>query len=214
MLKVNIDLKSFDKAMQEYMKFSKKAPSEIINNKLFFISCGATNTTQHSSKEKIKEDMGRVSTVDASAPLVGILVNLQQKKKGKKGLFGEKMKTAIASFMKKKFNSINFVRAGWKKCIKQLNSFRKYEDIKFNRGGSPKVPTGLKENPRHKGYVKPARPETKASGEICNRLDGRESTKLEGIMEEGLIKAINNEIKSMNDYVEKKYNQKTNQFNR
>ena len=77
MIKGELDTREFKKVFEEYMKFAKKAPSEVINSKCFFIARNATFTTTAADKNKIREELNAPSEKNADIPLAAILVNKQ-----------------------------------------------------------------------------------------------------------------------------------------
>lgn len=217
MVKVDVDLKEFNKAMSEYMQFAKKAPSEVINSKCYFIARNATFTTGASNKEKIRSELTSPSKKNPNVPLAAILVNKQLKTKGKKGLSGKEMGTAIKKFINKRISSINFLRSGWLPAIKILQTAIQRGDITFSKKFQPPVNRVVKQRGKDKGNAVYARSNTdRCYAEIENSVQGSNGISTPDVQKrlmDGLQAAVDKEVKSMRDYIERKYNEAAKKFN-
>lgn len=216
MFKCEVDTKNWGKAMGEYMKFCKKAPSEIVNTKAYFIMRNATLTTRSTTPEKIKMELNSPSSKYADVPLGAILVNSNLGKKGQPGLNGSKMAKAVEKLYNIKKRSINFVRAGWLKGIKEIQNFYQNGDVRFSRKYQPKMATGLKTSPRHKGGARYAIPnQTYTYAEIRNALETKKGGSiLDHVLEVGLKAAIEKELQSMLVYIHNKFNAEHDKINK
>lgn len=222
MIKCTFDTKAFDKAFDEYLKFSKKAVPDIINAKLYYIARNATTTTQHSDKGKIASELREPSRINPNVPIAAILVNKQLRAKKEKGLSGSAMTQAVNKFIRKRQASVNFIRSGWKNAIKQLEAYLSYSgELGFVKryGGSSKVDTQTmnKRVAKSSGQAIPAPIRSSSArvyGEIQNNLGGDGKPSLEKIKTEGLQEAINREVASMRLYIERKLNEGSAKFNR
>ena len=146
---ITVNTREFDRAMAEYMKYTKRTTTEAVNQHAYYIARNATQTTYAADADKIKQDLEVASKKYPNIPLAAILVNSQLKNKGKKGLTGEKMKTAVEKFIKMRQSHRNFLRAGWIPAIKMLAT------IVPRRGGS-KIPAGTDKKGRRFGGARPA----------------------------------------------------------
>src|ERR1051326_5363879 len=113
MVTVKVNTTAFDKAMQEYMKYSSRSLVEAVNQHAYYAARNATQTTHAADATKIKQDLEAMSKSYPNVPLAAILINIDLKKKGKKGLYGEKMRQAVEKFIRVRVAHRNFLRSGW-----------------------------------------------------------------------------------------------------
>ena len=221
---IELDLTQFNKAMDQYVKFQKRLPADIINGKLYYIARNATMTTKSSDKGKIETELRGHSKEHPTAPLAAILINYQLGKQNKKGLTGEKMARAVEKFISKRKQSVNFVRAGWKNAIQILETYmRSKGELPFVRRWASMAPvdkeTMKKKNTENLGTSIPARIERIGSvwGEIQNDVhgkNGKDLTLLDTIKTKGLQEAVNKEVRSMQIYLDRKMNPVHNEWNK
>lgn len=208
--------KEFKKLFQDYAKWNNRQPADIINAKLYFVALNAMGTTKTADKEEIKAKLEAPSKDYPKAPLAGVLVNKQLKAKGKKGLTGAKMAEAIKKFIKKNLSRTQFLRSGWIPSIKKLDFWNRKGDISFVKRFAPKRPQGIRQYGKEKGDVIAAKPYPKCFGTIFNFIGkGKQaSSTVTPILEEGLKKAVRIEMASMVRYIERKYKEKIDKFNK
>lgn len=208
-----VDLSDFNKKMDEYVKFNKRNISEIINAKLFFIARNAVNNTKKVDRAKIKNELMAPSRVNPQVPLAAILVNKERKRNGSKGLNGSELKNAIKTFINRRISSIGFLKSGWLPAIRVLDT------ILRNSGGfrgAPRLEAGATKYQRgkDKGHAIPAKPTPKTYGEIENEIYAKGSAEANSVMMEGLQRAINQEVASMERYIEDKMKKANENFNK
>ena len=224
MIKINIDTKDFDVAMKEYLQFNKRSVADIINAKLYYIARNATMTTQNSRADAIRTELNGPSVDYPSAPLGAIIINSKRGKAGLKGLRGKAMAKELASLIKSRIQSINFVRSGWKNGIRIIEQYLKsrgeFGYVRRNaKGSKADTKTMNKKTNYAMGTAKVAKIETgpRAWGEIVNSAISKavtDSQKLQHVKELGLQKAVNQEVASMRVYIENKINSGAKRFNR
>ena len=223
-LSITLDTSGFDKAMEKYMTFQKRLPADVINGKLYFIARNATMTTKAADKSGIETELRGPSRDYPDVPLAAIIVNTQLKAKGKKGLTGEKMATAMDKLIKKRKASVNFVRAGWKNAIKLLEAYMRAKgELNFVRRWQSSAPvdsaTMKKKKFEYLGKATPAMVERvgRVWGEIQNDVHGKDGESnlahLEQVKQDGLQKAVDKEVRSMYIYMERKLNPVHREFN-
>ena len=221
MINVRVDTKAFDKAMAEYMQFTKKSVAEVINAKCFFIARNAVLFTEKTPPTKIDSELNAVSKEYPPAPLSVVIINSRQKKKGEKGLTGRKMGRAVKKMIAARRKAINFLRSGWLPAIRILETAMKRGDIKFAKRYAPKNDSSVKQYGQDKGsaiWAKSnlertfAQIENAVRGE--NKHSGTMSGRVHSILTSGLDKAVKAEIASIKIYVERKLNPEINKFNR
>ena len=203
--------KEFNRTLNEYRRWHKNQPSEIVNGKLYFISLQAMKATKTGDPAKIKSKLEAPSRDFIGAPLAAILVNSQLGQKHKKGLTGEKMKIAVEKFIRKSQARIHFLQSGWLPALKILDYWNKrnQDNLKFTKRYAPKRPQGVRQYGKDKGiaiYAKPDRAYT--YGSITNgvgQVGKQRSPTVVPIIEAGLKAGIRAEIASMRVYIEKKF---------
>lgn len=204
--RISLDTRAFNSTLNDYMQYQhKKTIVDVINTKLYYIARNATMTTRVSNKGRIEAELLAPSRDYPNAPLGGILVN---KKLGKgQGLYGNKMRVAINKLIARRKNSVSYIRSGWKNAIVVLEKY--LESTNAFRGSKPQVDSATmrKKNTEKLGKAIPARVSSspRVYGEIENDVSSKlSSDTLELIKQDGLQKAINQEVASMKQYIEDK----------
>jgi hypothetical protein len=209
--------KEFEQVLNEYKKWNRRQPAEIVAAKLYFVAANATNTTKTADKATIAQKLNEEAREYPDVPLAAILVNKQLKAKGKKGLTGEKMANAVQKFINKQISRVQFLRSGWLPALKSLDFFNKRGDISFTKRFAPKKPSGVKQYGKDKGQaIIPRRDAPRVWGRISNFI-GRgkqDSPTVTPILQSGLNKAIAMEIRSMKLYITRKYQEQIDRVNK
>jgi hypothetical protein len=211
MVTVKVNTTAFDKAMQEYMKYSSRSLVEAVNQHAYYAARNATQTTHAADATKIKQDLEAMSKSYPNVPLAAILINIDLKKKGKKGLYGEKMRQAVEKFIRVRVAHRNFLRSGWIPAIKLL------ANIVPKRGGN-KIPVGTDKKGRNFGGAKPAQYSNSitnwnAIASVWNSAVGKKAdSKSIAYLEEGAQMAIDQEVESMRKYIERKQEEASHKF--
>lgn len=199
---IKVDTTKFDRAMKDYMKYSSRSNVEAVNQHAYYICRNATSTTHATEASKIKQDLEAASKTNPKAPIAAILANRDLGKKGKKGLYGEKMRKAMESFIKVRVAHRNFLRSGWIPAIKIL------ANVVPKKGGR-KIPSQTDKKGRNFGGAKPAKNTSVDTKRILatiwnSALGKKNDQKSITYITEGLQQAINMEIESMGKYIQKK----------
>ena len=213
MISISLDKavqRNFDKAWNTYVLFNRRLPSVLANQTCLFVARNAVNTTPTADKDKIQSDLMKGSKLNPSAPIAAILVNKRLGEKGESGLNGNKMSVAVNAFIRQRQNTRNFLRAGWLPAIKQFSTIVK------NKKGAARIPS-IKMKGQPKGGGKPAREGWSVSAMIFNSVQGGKtsSPQVHQFLQDGLNKAIAQEIQSKLQYIlRKKVEEGIVQFNR
>ena len=208
--------KEFNKVLNEYSKWTKRQPAEIVNAKLYFIALRAMNDTKTANKENIRTKLEAPSESYPDVSLAAILVNQQLGKKGKKGLTGPKMATAIEKLIKKEQSRTQFLRSGWLPAVKNLDYYNKRGDINFIKRFAPKKPHGVRQYGKDKGSCIFAKERINTWGRISNFVGyGKQATPtVNPILQTGLDNAVKAEIASMRTYITKKHSEQFDKMKR
>jgi hypothetical protein len=202
--------KEMSRVLTEYAKWNKRQMREIGVAKAYFISLGATNTTKKANPETIEQKLKASSTKYSGVPLDAILVNYELGKKGKKGLTGARMVAAIQKFDKKEASKVKAVSSAWLPAIKALDFWNKKGDVTFTKKFAPKKAQGLRQFGKEKGYATIINQTGKCIVTIANMFgQGKQNSRtVQGVLEDGLMKAVKKEIASMISYINRKYAEK------
>ena len=204
---MKVDTKQFDRVLDEYMRYTSRSITEAVNSHAYYAARNATQTTYAAEASKIKEDLQAASSRYPSVPLAAILVNRDRKKKGKRGLRGEAMRTAVEKFIKVRQSHRNFLRSGWIPAIKQLASL-----VPKKRGA--RIPPGTEKKGRDFGGATPAKVGEHPIAVIWNSAVGKNANaKAIRYIEEGIERALDQEVESMKQYILKKQEQAAAKFN-
>lgn len=212
MITVNVDTSKFDRAMAEYMKYTSRSLVDAVNSHAYYAARSATQTTHAADANKIKEDLQIASKKYPGAPLAAILVNRDLGKKGKRGLYGEKMAKAVEKFIKVRVAHRNFLRSGWIPAIKLLAG------LVPQKTKAAKIPAGTDKKGRTFGGAKPARYSSSISNwntiaTVWNSAVGKDAdAKSIRYLEEGAQEAINREVESMRQYIQRKQEEAAHKF--
>lgn len=217
--RMELETVEFNKVLEEYVKWQKRTPADIINAKLFFIARNATMTTKASTPGDIEAELKGASKEYPESMLAYVIVNSQLRNAGKAGVGGAAMAKAVEKLIKKRRSSVNFIRSGWKNAILMLEDYmRSKGELTFVRRWQNQAPvnreTMKKKNFKYLGKATPARIERspKVWGEIQNDAHGKDTpgslTRLEQVKQSGLQEAVNKEVRSMIQYIERKLNPK------
>lgn len=222
MINVQVDTKAFDKALDEYMKFTKKSVADVINAKAYYIARNAVLFTHKASASKIETDLNESSRDFPDVPLAAIIINSRLKKQGKKGLSGRKMAQAVKKMINARKKAVNFLRSGWLPAIRILETFMKRGDsnnLKYVRRYAPKTDSTVKQYGQDKGTAIWAKPHLERTFTVIENAvqGGKDSNKngnVHNFIVSGLEKGVKAEIASMRLYVERKMNPEIDKFNR
>lgn len=207
-----VDTSGFDSVFDDYLKWSKKQPAEIVNAKLYFIALNAMQTTKKADAGQIKAQLNAPSQKYPNKTLGEVLTLMDLRKRGKMPKRGKTLAKNMAAYVEKfenkRVSRINFLRSGWLPAIKKLDFWNRKGDITFTRKFAPKRNLEVKQYGKDKGNVMPARLEGETvKGTISNDVGrGKQATRtVHDILQHGLDRAVLREINSMRIYIEKKF---------
>lgn len=136
---IKFDDTEFRKALKEHLLSTKRELSDALNSRMFFllvrffVLCPPRSVQQYRQKvrEYLNEPMEsqarfskrtgkRVSKLKTFRR-VHKIVQSAQRKSGQKGLYGEEMKNAAASFRRRAIGSVGYMKSSIAKAIKKIN---------------------------------------------------------------------------------------------
>lgn len=209
---VKIDDREFQKTFNEYLLWNKRLPSQLINNKLYFISLRAMQETKAVKGETIRADLSVPSKNNAKRTLGEVLTWQYLQAKGK---IPKKTKTIVGKiekFIRRRISHTGFLRSGWFQALKILDFYNRKagpDSAKFSKKYAPKKPPGVKQLGKPKGTCFPAlQNRTVVKGTIQNWVGNgtNNDPKIHKLIQDGLTKAVKHEIASMRVYINDHFN--------
>lgn len=229
---ITLDLSEFRSTLREYSEYTKRDLATILNTKGFYISRGAVRDTHRVEASTIETELRnllrpegaeiwskstartvtRFDSVGRSrqVPLVSLLVNAQRGRKGQPGLKGADMQQASDSFIGRRVRSRAFIASGF------IPSIKAFEPLAEKKGQAPPRDSEVKERGLRKlGYGIPATPGWTPFAVIANAAFSYDDNgkALEVYGTRGLQLAVNDEVKSMREYIERKMQETANKVN-
>lgn len=219
---VKVERDNFDEVFQEYVKWNKRQPAEIVNSKIFFIARRAFNMTRRASPGAIRSDLAKPALYYTGLKLGEALAMAQHRKsdrnwpKKHRGGFEAWLKRQLPAwaerFQNNRVNRVGFLASGWEPAIRDLDMWQRKGDIAFPRRFMPRLEQRRTQKGLDKGGVKPAKlnqPIVVAS--IWNDAGAKGSERVLRFKQEAVDKAVIEEMRSMIVYINRKYSE---QFDR
>jgi hypothetical protein len=227
------DQSVFDRTLAKYKEASKKTLARVINTKAYYVARKAVWFTPKADTKRIAAQLGQVIAVKESrmtkkgklrmttrktltlvkgtqhnAPLAALIINARGGSNNQKGLYGSRMSRAIQKLLAARKRSVAFIKSGWLPAIKKLAPLS-------DRRGAPATDSAAAQVGREKGTATPAKDGFNPSAEIVNLATTRRDKKsaLVRYGAPGLQKAFDDEVKSMNQYIEAKMKPDADKFN-
>ena len=187
---IEFDTSRFDKAMQQYARWTTKEAKDIVNKKAFSIALGAFNSTYAATKEKIRAEMDAPSYRDPEDLTVAEAIVLSKKQ----GLFGRDLKSEATALKNKRINAAKSLQRSWLKAIRGLSPYSQTRNGKAGRafGTGYGIPEVKDNNPLA----------TAVLASITKVVD----FKANNYLKVGFQKAFDKEASSMEQYVANKVN--------
>ena len=205
----------FDAVFKEYLEWNKRQTAEIVNAKLYFIALRAMKTTKAASASAIRGSLSKKADKYPHMTVGEILTIMDLRSRHKlpkrTKTLAKNMAKYVQRFENKRVSHINFLRSGWIPVVKKLDYWNRKSDregVSFSRRFAPKENmVGIKQFGKEKGRIIPARlNQPWVKGTIFNDVgEGKQVTStIKAIKQEGLDKAVIQEINSMKIYIERK----------
>lgn len=197
-----VDTTSFDSAMKDYVRFTRRTAKEIVNQKAFSISLNAYKYTYKADKETIVSQLSEPARVGNGLRVADILAITKLRKQGKRKQ-GKRVPKNVEEqgnkLIRGRKSKSGSLQRTWLPAINQMAPAVKR---------SPKK--GL---PYGDGYGRPERRETDLAQAVLASVLKINSGKVNGYMVAGFQKAFDEEARSMREYVQKKVDKLVNNFN-
>lgn len=201
--KIEIDTASLERAFIKYREISRRGLAEDINQKAYSICNSAVAITKRANKANIRKELKASSRDFPNAPLGAILVNAKQGRFGRRGFYGATMKAKFDELVENRAGAINFLRAGWLSAVAVLAS-------SIGKSPGKNAVQFLSRFGKGGGGGTAAKPGINPTAYFWNQSFSRHTSTNNGIKyaEEGLQKAVNQEVRRMGEYVARKQEQR------
>lgn len=209
-MSVTVDLKQFNRTLNDYMAKTPKTLEEVINKKMYFVLKGAWERTPKVDRSTIEKDlniigykvrrnrktgkMSRGRMISGHASLLYLLVNARRGKSGRKGLYGRQMDAAARKLAAARFRAAGTARRGWLKPMLAFAS-RSKETVPGQALG--KLPAGA-------GSAKIAQPGWNPVAEATYAVAIDKGKQIDPRVETALAASFAAEEASMRAYIEQK----------
>jgi len=206
---ITVDTKEFERVLSTYLLFNKKTLSDIIMTKAFYVARNAVNHTDASSKSIVNASLNITSKKYPPAPISAIIAQIKRASKGMKGAYGKEMRKEVVKLISARKAGINYLRAGWIAAIKAI------EPYVAQKNGPPykhSKPRGVAKG----GGTVSGKDTLTPTAMIFNSVSGAvkffglnkktETANIQLILEDGLKKAVEQEVRSMEAYIKRKLN--------
>jgi hypothetical protein len=217
-MSMDLDMQQFRLALKQYVTVCKDSLADIINRKLLFVARGAWKRTPIVDRATLENLLGVVGykvsrsrktgqlkrgKAIVGGPLVAMIINAARGRRGEPGLYGKTMQQAAQKLVGSRLRAIGSMRSGWIKGIRTLAATVKE---------SSSLPATRIKNP---GAARPARQGWNPVAEITYNVTVRRNGQdiIDPRVETALREAFVAETASMQDYIARKMQEKTNQFN-
>lgn len=136
---VRVDLTEFQQAMREYIATSRRTLAEIVNSRAFYVQARVfllldpqnPQAERNRIRAYFREPLGDVNKVSSRTGKrlgksrllrrVHLIAQMKNAKAGKPGLYGETMKKAAASLMRRAIGSVGYMKSPVAKALKKLS---------------------------------------------------------------------------------------------
>lgn len=216
----DVDMREFNAALRSYATASTKELSDIINQKMFFITRGAHRLTPKVDRAKVEAELGviayRVSrskktgqfkkrnAIIGGTRLIYAIVNARRRRAGQPGLQKQEMKKAARNLLANRFRGIGTLKAGW---VSAIRTFAKAAKMPISIGGVPV---------KGKAQSVVAKPSFNPKAEVTYNVtsfDTNHKPYIDQRTVSALAQAFRDEAASMAQYVASKMQKLTNKYN-
>lgn len=228
---VTLDMREFNSALKDYMKVSKKALWKVVNNKAFFICRGAARLTYRASAAKIETELGkdketfrqitkgrnagkfkRVGYSIKNSSVANNILRERLYRKGEPQPTKKQMMPQIRRFIRARASASAFIASGWIQAIRFFGAI-----VDDTRGAPPQDQSVKLRTKRVVGGANAAvegwSPRARFWNSAVTKRGSNGQNALIKFAGNGLRQAMDNEIRSMRQYIAKKLQAVANQHN-
>lgn len=154
---VSIDTTEFQAATRELLKWTSRSLPEFLNSRNFYLMLRCYILTKphspQSERNRIKaymtEQIGDRRMDRSTGKRVGkgrtlqrrhLIAQAKNTKAGNKGLYGDSMKKAAASLLRRAIGSVGYLKSGWAKAIKKQSGHFSQFGYSTKKSGGVQVP--------------------------------------------------------------------------
>lgn len=207
-LNVSVDTSNYDRAIQQYMRNTRKSAIEVVNQKAYWIGLNAIRETYKANKTTIKNDLEKPADKMRGLTVAEAIIVDRRYKNHEKPLTRGELRKEARALINKRIRAIGFLKSGWIPAVKRLAPL-------VNK----KVSVGMHnvKKGKDKGGAKPAVESMFTNvvvASIWNDIQADNNPRAQAYMRQGLQRGLDMEAKSMLAYVESKMRKNAEKFNR
>lgn len=199
-----VDTSSFDKALREYMKYTRKDLAKVVNQKSYWIARNAVYMTKRMTAAAIRNELDSPSRINPQLTVAEALIVNSERKKGNR-LTDAELNAAVKRLRAARARSAGYLRSGWLQSVKAMSPH-----------AEKKTPTFIENQARAElGGALAAVPnnQMKYRSSIWTNVKSP-NNKTNAVLQEGIRLAMAREAQSMMTYVNRKLQQGADKFNR
>jgi len=207
---ISVDTSRFDAAMREYIRYSRKDLTTIVNQKLYWVCINAISNTYKADKSMIDAGLDSPSNKFNGLSIAETLAVLKARKEGRR-LTKTELTREANKIKRQRRRAIGFLRSGW---IPAIRIMAPHAEVKSAVGRSERM--SKKIIGQEKGTALPALKSMNSDVVVAsafNNIIADNNPKAQQYMQVGLQIALNKEAASMMQYVNRKIQKNNNRFN-
>lgn len=218
MLGLKVNTSRFDSTFKEYIVLSKRLLPDIINKMGYEISKLCVAKTPPADKNEIKASLHKASRVAPSMTIAEVISNKIRTSRGQAPLVGQKLLQAGLKYENKRARSTNFLRAGFLPPVAKFTRVVKDKSVTTMSGAKQ---FGM---PKGGATVANSLNGVSAKASLWNSVLGgvkkwtgaplRNIAKVQARLVKGIQTALNTKEADMRPYIEKKWGQLNQKFNK
>lgn len=208
---INVDTRKFDEAIREYVKYSRKDLTTIVNQKLYWVCINAIGETFKADKQTITNDLDKESNTMPGLTVAEAMAVVNARKKNLR-LTKSELKRDANKIKQRRKRAVGFLRSGWIPAIKRVAP---YAEVKTAAKRASREDSRLRG--KEKGGAAPALKAANADvvmASAWNDIIADNNPRAQQYMQVGLQRAMDREAASMMQYVQNKIQKNNDRFNR
>lgn len=208
--RLEMDASRFNKALRDYMTYTKRDVVEIVNQKAFWSAIGAFRNTYQADKTSVTTDLNAASTRAPGLTVAEFMALQKLRSEGTKYPKITAVRKEARKIINKRKGAVKFLKSGWLPAIKALAPFAPNKSNLLDRNTS-------RGNPAPKGGASPSSPlisSLRAEATLWNSIVADGDNKSHNYMVQGLESSMNEQAADMEAYVKRKMDRNAERFNR
>lgn len=206
--RIELDTSRFDRALRDYMTYTKKDFVDVVNQKAFWSVIGALKKTYNADKQVISSELDAPSDKFNGLTVAQAMALVRLRKDGNKNPKKSEINALARRIKNARRKAVGFLKSGWLPAVQLLAPFAPSKAGNSTQGLSVKNP---------KGSAKPATPSARgvnAEASFWNSIVAGGDVTAHNYMVTALEESMNEQAADMEAYVRRKMNRNAERFNR